>query len=218
MTGSTSGDNRPRKARLPTAMTSTMTIRTAATANVTRLPVATASGHPDQGRCGSRLGEYEETDTADGSQQQSDVERAEMAMADRHGQRVGRERQSEQQRAHRVEACPVDLRTLVVNRQVASRENKVQDTQRHVDQEDCSPAESRDQDSQVTQPVLTFESCRSTRRGHSETGAGHAHHHHRSPGRPACAPSRRDCCSASRPASLAAEGALQPTRRTWRTR
>ena len=39
-----------------------------------------------------------------GRQQQSDVERTETAAPDRHGERIGRERQRQQQRARMVEA------------------------------------------------------------------------------------------------------------------
>ncbi len=53
----------------------------------------------DQRRGCSRLGEGEEADSDCGSQQQSHVARAETAAPHRHGERIRRERQSQQQRS-----------------------------------------------------------------------------------------------------------------------
>jgi hypothetical protein len=69
----------------------------------------------------------------------------ETAAPDRHGERIGRERQGEQQRAHSVEAGPIRLRPPAIDGQVAAREKKGQDTQRHVDEEDRPPTEAGDQ-------------------------------------------------------------------------
>ena len=55
---------------------------------------------PDQGRGRLRLHQHEQADPEDASQQQRQIERAEAAAPDRHGERIGREDQSKQA------ACP----------------------------------------------------------------------------------------------------------------
>jgi hypothetical protein len=101
---------------------------------------------PDQGRRGFHLGAHEEGDPENGSQQQSHVERAETAAPNRHGERIGGERQSQQQRSRNIEAGPIRLRLQAIGGQGATGEKKRQDAQRQVDEEDCPPAETGNQD------------------------------------------------------------------------
>jgi hypothetical protein len=70
------------------------------------------------------LGKHEEAEAEGGSQQQRQVERTETAAPDRHGERISRERQSKQQRAHVVEAGPIGFGSAAINGQVAMREKK----------------------------------------------------------------------------------------------
>ena len=64
----------------------------------------------DQWRRGSRLDVHEQAGSEDRCQQESHVERTEDA-PDRHGERIGRERQRQQQRAQMVEAGPIGRRS-----------------------------------------------------------------------------------------------------------
>ena len=66
-------------------------------------------------------------------------------LAQRRGEGIGSQRQRQQQRAHRVEAGVPCFRRLAISGQVAAYEQKIQDTQRHIDEENGLPAEARNQ-------------------------------------------------------------------------
>jgi hypothetical protein len=70
----------------------------------------------DQGRSCSRLDAHEEAGSNGGRQEQSDVERTEMATRHRHRQGIGGERQGQQQHAQSVEAGPLGLRPPAIHR------------------------------------------------------------------------------------------------------
>jgi hypothetical protein len=98
----------------------------------------------DQRGSGTHLDAQEQSGADHGRQQQREVERAEMAASERHGERIGGERQRQQQGASRVEAGRV--RPAAIDRQEAIGEKKSQHAERHDDEKDRPPAERSDQD------------------------------------------------------------------------
>ncbi len=81
----------------------------------------------DQRRCGFRLVEREEAKAHYGREQQSHVEQAKTATPRRHRERICCERQSKQQRTHRIEAESICLRHFAINGQVTPGKKECQD-------------------------------------------------------------------------------------------
>ena len=142
---------------------------------------------PDQRRCGSRFDKHEQARASDCSQQQRQVDRADMAAADRHGEGIGGERQRQQQCAHGVEADPGGLRSRAIDGQVAMREDERHDAQRHGDEEDRPPTEPGDQHAAERRPERGADRGHRSEQPHGAAGPllrhrladeGHGEGHH----------------------------------------
>src|SRR4029079_14923271 len=97
---------------------------------------------PDQGRSGFRLGDQED---AKAEERESEIDAAEAASPERHGERIAGKRERQDQRAPMVEARASALGGAALEWQMPMGENERQRAQRQVDEEDGPPAERRDQ-------------------------------------------------------------------------
>ena len=99
-----------------------------------------------QRRLHLRLGEYKQGNAEGRRQQQADIHHAEASMSHGHRQRIGGQRQGQQQSADPIQAAPGCVPILTIRRQEASGEQEIHDPKGNVDQENGFPAEAGDQD------------------------------------------------------------------------